>query len=116
MIRRPPRSTLFPYTTLFRSPLFPGPFLHIGADETWELGSGQSKAQAEAIGLGRVYLEHLRRVAEILKPYHKQLLFWGDIAVRYPELLATLPKEMIAVPWAYRSEERRVGKECRSRW
>src|SRR3712207_6850289 len=24
MIRRPPRSTLFPYTTLFRSPNFPG--------------------------------------------------------------------------------------------
>src|SRR5438874_4909455 len=28
MIRRPPRSTLFPYTTLFRS----GDFPHIGAD------------------------------------------------------------------------------------
>src|SRR5256885_12047343 len=26
MIRRPPRSTLFPYTTLFRSPLPPTPF------------------------------------------------------------------------------------------
>src|SRR2546427_3088067 len=25
MIRRPPRSTLFPYTTLFRSSVFPGP-------------------------------------------------------------------------------------------
>src|SRR5258705_9451638 len=25
MIRRPPRSTLFPYTTLFRSPAPPGP-------------------------------------------------------------------------------------------
>src|SRR4030066_1559707 len=25
MIRRPPRSTLFPYTTLFRSPAGPGP-------------------------------------------------------------------------------------------
>src|SRR2546425_8013364 len=24
MIRRPPRSTLFPYTTLFRSPFLPG--------------------------------------------------------------------------------------------
>src|SRR2546422_2984058 len=24
MIRRPPRSTLFPYTTLFRSPMVPG--------------------------------------------------------------------------------------------
>src|SRR2546426_7835426 len=27
MIRRPPRSTLFPYTTLFRSPLQKGAFL-----------------------------------------------------------------------------------------
>src|SRR5256885_13308334 len=26
MIRRPPRSTLFPYTTLFRSHPWPGPF------------------------------------------------------------------------------------------
>src|SRR3989442_8601556 len=25
MIRRPPRSTLFPYTTLFRSPIVPAP-------------------------------------------------------------------------------------------
>src|SRR3989442_9196384 len=29
MIRRPPRSTLFPYTTLFRSPE-PNGYLHIG--------------------------------------------------------------------------------------
>src|SRR5258708_18602895 len=27
MIRRPPRSTLFPYTTLFRSPVLPGDLL-----------------------------------------------------------------------------------------
>src|SRR5687768_18032239 len=33
MIRRPPRSTLFPYTTLFRSPLFNGEPLVI-LDET----------------------------------------------------------------------------------
>src|SRR3989441_8008508 len=31
MIRRPPRSTLFPYTTLFRSP-FPGPQLQTVTD------------------------------------------------------------------------------------
>src|SRR5256885_9395110 len=33
MIRRPPRSTLFPYTTLFRSLLRPG------AEESYQLGS-----------------------------------------------------------------------------
>ena len=82
-------------------PLFPGPFLHIGGDETFELGRGQTKARADQIGLGRVYLEHLRKVYDILQPSHKQLMFWGDIAVKYPQLLSTLPKDMIVVPWDY---------------
>src|SRR2546423_12190403 len=29
MIRRPPRSTLFPYTTLFRSPVHSDPSMHV---------------------------------------------------------------------------------------
>ena len=82
-------------------PLFPGPFFHIGADETVELGLGQTVALAAQGGLGRVYLDHLQKVFEIMQPYHKQLMFWGDIAVKYPELLTILPKDMIAVPWDY---------------
>ncbi|HSZ60599.1 MAG TPA: beta-N-acetylhexosaminidase [Terriglobales bacterium] len=82
-------------------PLFPGPFFHIGADETFELGLGRTKDLAAQQGLGRVYLEHLQKVFEIMQPFHKELMFWGDIAVRYPELLTILPKDMIAVPWDY---------------
>jgi hypothetical protein len=82
-------------------PLFPGPFFHIGSDETFELGLGQTKSLAAQQGLGRVYLEHLQKVFEIMRPYNKQLMFWGDIAVKYPELLTILPKDMIAVPWDY---------------
>ncbi len=82
-------------------PLFPGPFLHVGGDETFELGHGQTAARASEIGLGRVYLEHMHKVSGILQPYHKQLMFWGDIAVKYPQLLTILPKDMIAVPWDY---------------
>ncbi len=82
-------------------PLFPGPFLHVGGDETFELGHGQTAARASEIGLGRVYLEHMQKVSGILQPYHKQLMFWGDIALKYPQLLTILPKDMIAVPWDY---------------
>jgi hexosaminidase len=82
-------------------PLFPGTFFHVGSDETFELGLGQTKVLAAQQGLGRVYLEHLQKVFEIMQPYHKQLMFWGDIAVKYPELLTILPKDMIAVPWDY---------------
>ena len=83
------------------APLFPGPFFHIGSDETFELGQGQTKALAAQEGLGRVYIDHLQKVFAIMQPYHKELMFWGDIALKYPELLNMLPKDMIAVPWDY---------------
>jgi hexosaminidase len=82
-------------------PLFPGPFLHVGGDETFELGHGQTAARVGEVGLGRVYLEHIQKVSGILQPYHKQLMFWGDIALKYPQLLGILSKDLIAVPWDY---------------
>src|SRR3712207_7985572 len=45
MIRRPPRSTLFPYTTLFRSVLLPHP-LH-AAGQRPEPGPGRRAAAAD---------------------------------------------------------------------
>src|SRR5258708_27771464 len=42
MIRRPPRSTLIPYTTLFRSKnVFPGEFMRIGQSEISRDSPGQ---------------------------------------------------------------------------
>jgi len=82
-------------------PLFPAPFFHIGSDETFELGTGRTKQLAEEEGLGRVYLDHLQKIEALMATYHKRLMFWGDIARKYPELLSTLPKDMIAVPWDY---------------
>ncbi len=91
-------------------PLFPGPLFHIGSDETFELGQGQTKARADEAGLGRVYLEHLKKVAEIMQPYGKRLLFWHDIAVKYPELLNILPKDMVAVAWDYGARDSYVNQ------
>src|SRR2546430_13476944 len=42
MIRRPPRSTLFPYTTLFRPPL--GPYIERLADCLYEQGYCRDQA------------------------------------------------------------------------
>jgi hypothetical protein len=81
--------------------VYPGPFLHIGADETFELGRGQTKPKAVEFGIGKVYLDFLARLTEILKPHHKRIMFWGDIAMHYPELLKILPKDVIAVAWSY---------------
>jgi hypothetical protein len=81
--------------------VFPGPYAHIGADETFELGLGRTHDAVQQRGLGAVYLDFLKQIHTALAPNHKRLLFWGDIAVSSPELVGTLPKDMIAVPWGY---------------
>jgi hexosaminidase len=84
--------------------VFPGPYAHIGADETSELGLGRTRDEVKDRGLGAVYMDFLTRIDTLLAPNHKRLLFWGDIAVNSPDLVATLPKDMIAVPWRYDAE------------
>src|SRR5688572_33014670 len=86
MIRRPPRSTLFPYTTLFRSG---GTALHGGQ-------------QAIALAL-LIFVDSKREELELQ---------------RAPAARVTCLLDRTGLGEAHdaRSEERRVGKECRSRW
>jgi hypothetical protein len=81
--------------------MFPGPFIHIGADETFDLGAGQTKAAVEQQGIGKVYIDFLSEIYKTLQPLHKRILFWGDIAMNDPALVKQLPKDMIAVAWVY---------------
>lgn len=81
--------------------LFPGKFFHIGSDETYELGEGQSREAARTRGVGAVYFEHLNRVREVLKPYNRRLMFWGDIALNHSDLIGNIPKDLIVMNWQY---------------
>ncbi|HEX9393883.1 MAG TPA: glycoside hydrolase family 20 zincin-like fold domain-containing protein [Gemmatimonadales bacterium] len=85
--------------------LFPGPFLHLGADETFELGRGRTRKQVDSGGIGPVYLAFLSRIEQALAPSHKRLLFWGDVAVSSPELVKSLPHDLIPVAWNYWSKD-----------
>jgi len=85
--------------------LFPGKFFHIGADETFELGEGQSSEAAKTGGVGAVYFEHLNRVRDLLKPYNRRLMFWGDIALHHPDLIGQIPKDMIVMNWQYSARD-----------
>jgi hypothetical protein len=81
--------------------IFPSTFYHVGCDETWELGRGRTAARVQQEGVGKVYLENLKQVASILKPYNKQVIFWGDIILAHPEVIKDLPKDLIVASWEY---------------
>jgi len=82
-------------------PHFTSRFFNVGCDETVDLGQGRSKAEAEARGAGRVYLDFLLKVYERVKRHGRTMQFWGDIIMAHPELVAELPRDVIAMEWGY---------------
>src|SRR5256886_15836054 len=151
MIRRPPRSTLFPYTTLFRSNYIreAGGQLHIGATAShYDVESSALLRQKcpllteTAAAIGDVQVRNMGTIGGSVAH--------ADPAADYPAALQALEakfvlqgakservvgatdffvdafttalepgeilREVIVPIDDARSEERRVGKECRSRW
>ena len=89
---------------------FPSPFLHIGADETDDLGKGQTQAAVQSKGLGAAYVDFLLQIHDKLTPLGRRLLFWGDIAMNDPQEVKRLPKDMIAVAWEYSPQANGFGR------
>jgi hexosaminidase len=85
--------------------LYPGPFLHVGGDETLDLGIGRTKPDVDARGLAPVYLDYLQHIVTTLQPLHRKILFWGDVAQDAPDQLKALPPsikdQLISVAWGY---------------
>ncbi|UCC65498.1 MAG: family 20 glycosylhydrolase [Anaerolineae bacterium] len=82
-------------------PVFTSTTFNIDCDETYDLGTGASKAQADEIGLGRVYLNHLRRVRELAARYGRRIQAWGDILLHHPELISEVPDDITLLDWQY---------------
>src|SRR2546422_9727813 len=110
MIRRPPRSTLFPYTTLFRSharlkseradqPDHAEKVIRVEIGKE-DLGQREAHAVAHHLALRALAALEEQRLAFAHEGDTGDIPFHGGPGRRRPE----------------RSEERRVGKECRSRW
>lgn len=77
------------------------PLFNVDCDETWDLGKGRSLPMVEKQGLGRVYLDHLLKVRQLIEPYGCRMLFWGDILERHPELIPELPRDVVLLNWFY---------------
>src|SRR3712207_9529437 len=104
MIRRPPRSTLFPYTTLFRS-----------------LERIDEGAYRELMSIMATLESHYRDLCDIEFTVERGKLWMlqtrvGKRTAAAAFIIASHLVDEGVIDLDERSEERRVGKECRSRW
>ncbi len=87
------------------APAYESPLFNINCDETGGLGTGASKEMVEKEGLGSVYARHIVRIADLLRPYGKTALMWGDIALHHRDIIPRLPKDLIVLSWGYHAGE-----------
>src|SRR2546429_9634837 len=104
MIRRPPRSTLFPYTTLFRSDRLESK----GLIRRSRSAVDRRLMHLELTDEGRAAWPRMREISMTVA--NRFLRGFTKAEARQLEGFLTRMLENA------RSEERRVGKECRSRW
>src|SRR3712207_9253154 len=112
MIRRPPRSTLFPYTTLFRSS-------NLGSEHPKSDSQGNLYFTTICHG-GNKHKLHYFNDSKLFRCYTN----CGTMSLY--DLIMNVNGWNFSQAFKYvaeykgidihRSEERRVGKECRSRW
>lgn len=87
------------YLQLFRTKRF-----NICADETFDLGKGQSKQEAQRVGVATLYATYVGKLCEHLSQQGRESMFWGDIAIEMPEILETLPNNVTLLNWQYDPE------------
>src|SRR3712207_9518239 len=112
MIRRPPRSTLFPYTTLFRS-----------EEAGYTVARGYNDYKNKASKAEKMILIQEEGASPSCLPYAIDRkpgdLTLAQITESAIDFLTKDNKKgffLMVEGGKIRSEERRVGKECRSRW
>ena len=70
-------------------PCFSSPLANICCDETFEIADPGE------------YLGFLLKVCDEVRALGKRPMFWGDIVLKHPGLIARLPKDLIALDWGY---------------
>lgn len=85
-------------------PHFSSEKFNVGCDETWDVGLGRSAGAVEEKGAGRVYLEYLLGIHELVKRHGRTMHFWGDIIIQHPELVPELPGDIVVLEWGYEAD------------
>ncbi|MFX1451512.1 MAG: family 20 glycosylhydrolase [Promethearchaeota archaeon] len=82
--------------------VFKSEYFHIGCDESSDVGKLASENLVESIGIGQAYLNHYKKVYDIVKKYgYKKVIIYHDILYKYQDVLDGLPKDMIIMYWKY---------------
>lgn len=77
-------------------PHFTSRQVHVGCDEA-RIGVARTRRVVAERGKGRVYLDYVRRVHELVRRRGHTAQLWGDLIIDHPELASELPDGAVPV-------------------
>lgn len=80
---------------------FDGKVFNANLDEPYELGFGKSRAKAENISVAKVYVEYIEKINRYLGANGYEMMIWGDVIFKHPEVIPLLPKNITLLDWIY---------------
>lgn len=76
-------------------------YFNINCDETEGLGNGKAKSYVDSLGSENAYCQHINKVYDILQKYDKDVMMWGDILAKNPDMIKQLPEDIQFIVWSY---------------
>jgi len=101
---------------------FDSEYIHIGGDETWALGRGKSLNKAWKFKGPRLYLEHHKKMLDMVEKTGKKPMLWGDMltgmylskeeAEKWSEVLKSdIWERVIIANWDYSGRSKEFFRE-----
>ena len=82
-------------------PNFSSPFFMACCDETFDIGQGRSRDACKKHGKGRVYLDYITKLNEMVNRHDRRMLIAADILNSYPQFFNELPSNISVIDWGY---------------
>ncbi|MCB9249933.1 MAG: family 20 glycosylhydrolase [Ignavibacteriales bacterium] len=96
-----PKHILFRITFKRSIRAIPSKYFHMGADESYDVGFGNSRKLVEQSDLATVHANHYKRIYDICNKNNKEVMMYGDIILSHPEILEKIPEDITIVDWHY---------------
>jgi hypothetical protein len=88
-------------------PNFSSPQFNICCDESYDIGVIRSKEYADTLGgPGHLYVEWIGYCNRLAKAHGKSIQMWGDIILKYPDLISKLPDDAVLLEWGYEHDHK----------
>ncbi|MDD9989518.1 MAG: family 20 glycosylhydrolase [Spirochaetaceae bacterium] len=81
-------------------PNFSSNLFNVGCDEV-ALGQDKTKEACEEKGAGRVFIDYVKKIYELVQQHGKEMMMWGDVFFEHPEVFDELPKDIVVLDWGY---------------